>query len=309
VQKEKYYLDFNRDEIFKNLIASEGHFRNIDISKDKAGFLNCIVKHLGDAESHLDEAISHSLVVEGKESSNKFFELRDKVKEFRKWVQSSPIKRDEGIKEIRKLRREFESFNKDYDVSKCEACGASDEVLKEMENILAKVKKSNKIGDMKLKKDIKEDNQYSKSNNPQKTLYSIHNYKNSDKKLKDLRDVGIIYGADQLGYGLHRLLLWADATYPTGIAGMKYSLIGDLVATIGGAYGALNLKDPWDLVAALVGGYVSTDLWRQLETYMTPPAVTYTSPTTARTPVTYSTLNSIAVKPAPLNLGKYRVTG
>jgi len=310
VQKEKYYLEFNRDEIFKNFIASEGHFRNIGISKDKAGFLNCIVKHLGDAESHLDEAISHALIVEGEESSNKFYELRDKVKDFRKWIQSSPITRDEGIKEIRKLRREFESFNEAYDISKCEACGPIDEVLKEMENILTKVKKSNKIGETKLKNDIKEDNPYSKNNNPQKTLYSIHNNKNSDNKLDNLKDVGMIYGGEQLGYGALKALLWADATYPTGFLGQKISLWGDLIGAGVGIYGGLKFDEPWDLVAALVGGYLTTDLWRHLETMLTPPAVTYTTPTGQQTgSVTYVTQNSVAVKPIPLSTGRYRVTG
>ncbi|KKM03626.1 hypothetical protein LCGC14_1772580, partial [marine sediment metagenome] len=61
--KEAYYLSFNRDEIFKNLIAGEGHFRNFNSQKeDSVGFLNCIVKHLADAEGHCDEAVSHALI-------------------------------------------------------------------------------------------------------------------------------------------------------------------------------------------------------------------------------------------------------
>ncbi|GAG56635.1 unnamed protein product, partial [marine sediment metagenome] len=109
VVKEKYYLEFNKDEVFKSLIASEGHFRNLKtVGMDSAGFLNCIVKHLADAEGHCDEAISHSLIVDGTDLSKKFLDLRDEIRNFRKFIQSSPISRDEGIIEIRKLRRSFE---------------------------------------------------------------------------------------------------------------------------------------------------------------------------------------------------------
>ena len=97
--KEAYYLTFNRDEIFKNLIASEGHFRNFNSQKeDSVGFLNCIVKHLADAEGHCDEAVSHALISENGDTSKLFLDLREEIKELRKWIQSSPISRDEALK-------------------------------------------------------------------------------------------------------------------------------------------------------------------------------------------------------------------
>lgn len=140
--KESYYLNFNRDEIFKNLIASEGHFRNFtSLKKDKTGFLNCIVKHLADAEGHCDEAISHALIAESEETSKNFLELRDVIRDFRKYVQSSPITRDEGIREIRKIRRRFEAFNPDYDVSKCETCGDTADVKEDITKILSDLRK------------------------------------------------------------------------------------------------------------------------------------------------------------------------
>ena len=122
--KEQYYLTYNKDEIMKNLLASEGHFRNIadDGSTVEAGFLSCVVKHLADAEGHGDEAISHSAVVEGQEASDKFRDLRNDLRELRYKVQKDSISPHEGILEIRKLRREFESFNPEYDVSTCESC-------------------------------------------------------------------------------------------------------------------------------------------------------------------------------------------
>ena len=135
--KEAYYLSFNRDEIFKNLIAGEGHFRNFNSQKeDSVGFLNCVVKHLADAEGHCDEAVSHALIAEDSAISKLFLELRDAIRDFRKMVQSSPITRDTGITEIRKIRRIFEGFNPDYDVSKCESCGDSEAILESATKIL-----------------------------------------------------------------------------------------------------------------------------------------------------------------------------
>lgn len=132
VKKEKYFLEFNRDEIFKNLLAVEGHFRNIEKEAHDFGFLNCIVKHLADAEGHADEAISHALVVEGEESSRKFYELRNMIRDLRKRIQSRGMVPEEGIKEVRRIRRFFESFNPSYDVSKCSSCGPIEEVLKRL---------------------------------------------------------------------------------------------------------------------------------------------------------------------------------
>lgn len=121
--KEEYYLEFNKDEFFKNIIHTEGHFKNIkEKGVDKKGFLNCCVKHLADAEGHLDEAISHSLIVENEEASTKFRQLRDKVKSFRHNLQSGKVSPAEGIKRVRKIRREFEGFNPNFDISLCEAC-------------------------------------------------------------------------------------------------------------------------------------------------------------------------------------------
>jgi hypothetical protein len=129
--KEAYYLKFNKDEFFKNAIATEGHFRNVEESGiDRKGFLNCCVKHLADAESHLDEAVSHSLIVENEETSNKFRELRNKTREFRHELQEGKISPEEGIRRVRQIRREFEGFNKDYDISQCEACQVHEEIIK-----------------------------------------------------------------------------------------------------------------------------------------------------------------------------------
>ncbi len=383
ISKESYYLTFNKDEVFKSLIACEGHFRNLkSVDKDSRGFLNCVVKHLADAEGHCDEAISHSLIVDGKDSSMKFLELRDEIRTFRKWIQSSPITREEGIREIRKIRRQFEGFNTDYDVSKCESCGDSEEIMKDLTKILSELKNnspavathetdwedflvmeremaekliaklsekygfdppklmiSDKCHDPNrgaysqgviymcqsgvnlhvLAHEFRHHVQKEKGTHmdegeaekfaidlfetqPQQGLYSNHAHSHNDHNMvKNIKDVGVIYGLQQLGYATSLGLKYADTLRPEGILGQPISLWGDILGTVGGLLGALYLKAPYDLVAAMVGGYLSTDLWSHLSRIVpvglpiaTPPALVYTT-TGAITP------------PAVLARGRYAV--
>lgn len=129
--KEEYYLRFNKDEIFKNLIATEEHFRNVEqVGIDREGFLNCCVKHLASAEGHADEAVSHSLIADTEESSKKFRELRDEIRNLRYDLQTGTVSPESGIKGVRGIRRRFESFNPDFDISKCEACEIKVEIIK-----------------------------------------------------------------------------------------------------------------------------------------------------------------------------------
>jgi hypothetical protein len=132
--KTRYYLEYNKDNIAKNLIQAEVHYRNLKggyqfTNEEVTGFANCIVKHLLDAEGEADEAVSHSLMVEGSEPSEKFKRLRDELRAFRKRVQKGQVNVDEGIKEVRRLRREFELFNPEYDISRCKSCGPIEEWL------------------------------------------------------------------------------------------------------------------------------------------------------------------------------------
>ena len=353
ISKESYYLNFNKDEIFKSLIACEGHFRNLkSTDKDSAGFLNCIVKHLADAEGHCDEAISHSLIVDGKDSSNSFLELRDEIRSFRKWVQSSPISRDEGIIEIRKVRRQFEGFNPDYDVSKCEACGDSEEIMTDITKIISDLKKGHQavtnhdviaeeflvmereMGEKLIAKlskkygvdppklliskkchdpnrgiysqgiiymcksginlhvlahEFKHHVQKEKGKHmyegeaeqfavelfahpPEKRLYALHSHSDSEVKMAtiratgigDLKDVGLIYGANFGGYGLAEGLRWLDTQRPAGFMGQPFSFWGDLLGSVGGVLGALYLESPYNVLAALVGGYLAVDLLKHV---------------------------------------------
>lgn len=126
---ETYFLKFNNDEIFKWVIAAEGHFRYVTPDNEK-GDLNCIVKHLAEIEGHSDEAISHSSIVKDAETSMKYAQLRDKAKRLRQQIMDDGISLNEGLKSIRSLRGYFESFNPEYDISKCATCGSTENVYR-----------------------------------------------------------------------------------------------------------------------------------------------------------------------------------
>ena len=385
--REGYYLNFNKDEIFKNLIAAEGHFRYFrDLKQDTSGFLNCIVKHLADAEGHCDEAISHALIAENEDTSRSFLELRDMIRDLRRHIQTRPITRDEGIREIRRVRRRFEGFNPDYDVSKCETCGDPSEVIEEITRIIGEMKKtplalaahepeadeflmmeremaeklitqlSEKYGVEPPKMEILDtchepsDAVYSdgyiyvcrsgvnlhvlahefwhhvqaeKGRHldegeaekfavdlfeapPQKALYALHKYSNNDAKMvKTIKDVGVLYGLQQVGFGANYALKWADTQMPAGFLGQPVSLWGDIIGAVSGVLGALYLKDPFDLAAAMVGGYLSTDLWNHLIRLTTPGLLVARPP-----PLVYGSRYTVKPQlPQTTPGGRYVITG
>jgi hypothetical protein len=124
----RFFLKYNKEEIFKNLIQAEGHLRNMRPGLQSQD-LSCVVKHLADAEAHADEAISHAAELGDDEASRKFMELRDMLREFRRRIQEEPPSMQEAIRQIRKLRAYYESFNPEFDISKCKVCGI-EEIIK-----------------------------------------------------------------------------------------------------------------------------------------------------------------------------------
>uniref|UniRef100_A0A6M3ID36 Uncharacterized protein n=1 Tax=viral metagenome TaxID=1070528 RepID=A0A6M3ID36_9ZZZZ len=129
--KETYYLEFNKDEIMKGLVATEEHFRNVseDNTEIQKGYLNCVVKHLISVESHGDEAISHSQVTVNECTSNNFKQLRNQTRALRRDVQEGSITPGQGITRTREIRRFFESFNPEFDISRCKACSIEVELV------------------------------------------------------------------------------------------------------------------------------------------------------------------------------------
>ncbi|MHA1262333.1 MAG: ImmA/IrrE family metallo-endopeptidase [Candidatus Freyarchaeota archaeon] len=328
---------------------------------------------MADAEGEAEEAISHALIVEGPESSAKFKELRDSIRALRKKLQKENVQPNEGLAEIRKIRRQFESANPEYDVSKCQACGP---VPDELEKLVQKLKQpsprdledemaqrflnslAEKHGvpppklevvdscnrpDMGLYTggtikvcrgnvsqhvlahefahylqhregkplDEAEAERFALQEIRGKTLYSpTAKYDGSERNMKTLKDVAVVYGADHIGQGILRALDWLDTQYPGIVFGQDPSLVVDLVATLGGIWGALNLRDPYDMLAALLGGYISTDLWRQAEKIAAPAARFVPAPTVTQTKTFKKT--TVTSETTPLGtapLATYVVTG
>ena len=126
---------------------------------------------------------------------------------------------------------------------------------------------------------------------------------------KTIKDVGIIYGLQQLGFAADYGLKYADTLRPIGFLGQPISFWGDILGTIGGVAGALYLDAPYDLAAAMVGGYLSTDLWNQLARLVpmrvaTPPLV-YTPPISTVVRPTPTVTPSAVVAQS----GRYVITG
>jgi len=142
----------------------------------------------------------------------------------------------------------------------------------------------------------------------QKALYGNHNHSHNDLKMvKSIKDVGTIYGLQQLGYAADYAIKYADAMRPAGLLGQPLSFWGDVLGTIGGVAGALYLRAPYDLASAMVGGYLSTSLWDHLMR-LTTPGLAYTpSPSLVYTPPPATTTT---VRPTPIpTKGRYIVTG
>ena len=121
------FLEWNRDNIFCNLIQAEYHLG--ELGSDFAGraeFLTCVTKHLAYVEGESAEAVSHSLMVEGTAKSQEYARIRDEARSLRKKIQRSEISTEDGIRNVRRIRHIFEKLNPLYDTDQCEACGRDD---------------------------------------------------------------------------------------------------------------------------------------------------------------------------------------
>jgi len=122
IKKTREFLSYNKDNIFKNLLQAEHHAKMLD-GEVKGGHANCIVKHLAFIEGEAEEAINHAQLVEPQKVEY-FKALRDLVYLLRKQVMSGLTTSDELNRKIWVLRKMFESFNEEYDTTKCTACEA-----------------------------------------------------------------------------------------------------------------------------------------------------------------------------------------
>jgi hypothetical protein len=122
IKKTREFLSYNKDNIFKNLLQAEHHAKMLD-GEVRGGHANCIVKHLAFVEGEAEEAINHAQLVEPQKVEY-FKALRDLVYLLRKQVMSGLTTSDDLNRKIWVLRKMFESFNEEYDTTKCTACEA-----------------------------------------------------------------------------------------------------------------------------------------------------------------------------------------
>lgn len=257
--KEAGFLEFNRDGIFINFIQAEGHLRNVSPDKEyNEGDWSCIVKHLADAEGHADEAVSHSLVIEGAMSSIFYQSLRDKIRNLRKAIQGG-VNPSAAILALRNVRRSFESKNPTFDISKCKSCGLTEEyplTVRQTTDIVAYPVK-----------EILNSPSVSKSYNRE-----IVQVASRGKRMASNREIATVYGSLWLGKGVSRLAQYVDVAYPlVPVINQKPSVLINIAGAVGGVLAGMKLQnETYSTVGMLVGAYLSTGLWDTIETMITP---------------------------------------
>jgi hypothetical protein len=86
------------------------------------------------------------------------------------------------------------------------------------------------------------------------------------------RDVGVNYGGQHIGKGITRLLKEVDRMTGKTAAAIQerpstwITVIGTFAFPAAAIF--LKLKDPWDKLAILTGGYISTGIWDIIEEAM-----------------------------------------
>lgn len=89
-------------------------------------------------------------------------------------------------------------------------------------------------------------------------------------KAKEVATIyGIVNAGRAINYGFEQL----DKLYPKAVFGFDPGIIGDIAVGIGGAIASMKLKEPWSLIAVLLGAEATTDLWRTLPKAMAPKTV------------------------------------
>ena len=121
-----------------------------------------------------------------------------------------------------------------------------------------------------------------------------------------LRDVGVSYGGQHIGKGLNKLLTEIDkiAKKATAPVFERPSTWITIAAAAGLPIAAilLKLRDPWDKLAILVGGFISTNLWNIIE------EAAAATPTVKFVPTAVSPTEVVEVSPAPTEVSPTEVS-
>jgi hypothetical protein len=127
------------------------------------------------------------------------------------------------------------------------------------------------------------------------------------KSLVTWKEVGFNYGGQHIGKGIARAFLEVDKAL--GKAGAPLTQRPSVWLTVAGTVGLpaaailLKLRDPWDKLAILSGGFLSTGLWDIIEEAMA------VAPAVVRAVPRSTTYIPAAPAPAPVaTRGRYQIT-
>lgn len=234
--REIGFLDYNFDNIMRNLIATEIHLRDLTSGREQ-GHDSCCRKHLLFIENELGEAQSHSAVIKP-ELFKVFKKLEGKVIDLRKNL--STVEITDAINRVREIRKGMEQINPEYDTSNCVSCAG---VEKKVEKLL----NSKPESPAQKRKTYKGD----KVNNVNTKLSIGGNGMLSGK------EVGYIAGGNFLGKGVDMLAAYVDTSMASAAKPVFerpstwISILGGLGLTI---VGLKYVKDPNYALASTVCG-------------------------------------------------------
>lgn len=136
---EAGFLEFNRNNIFENLLQAEDHLKRVveDHGHDSGEMIaaldhiQCVVKHLSMAKAESSEAQAHTLNNNPQDFAS-YQSLTDMLNRTREAILAKNTTIPEIIKDVRAARSFFEKFNQGFDVSKCRACSLSENIKTEI---------------------------------------------------------------------------------------------------------------------------------------------------------------------------------
>jgi len=120
LSKYEQFLDWNKENIFINLVQAEDHVRHS--TELRGEHASCILKHLAYVAGEADEAVSHALELGDAEQSRKFREISASARELMRRVREGSLSEEEAILSIRELRKKLSELAEEFNTEYCESC-------------------------------------------------------------------------------------------------------------------------------------------------------------------------------------------
>ncbi len=118
--REVGFWEFNKDNIFTNILQVEDHFRRIE--DDDLEHSQCITKHLYFIRGELEEGISHATVVE----PDKVYLLKEIYHDIQDLLQNMKNRSvNENLVNVREIRKKIELLDDRFNTAYCKACSLS----------------------------------------------------------------------------------------------------------------------------------------------------------------------------------------